>query len=82
MELDVIEFDGLAFGGSALGFVVGFIVKSKFKIGHSRKLTVGIDNTDDFRLDDVVGWADEHVEFFDNIEEELIFAVLDSFGAP
>ena len=82
MELDIIEFDGFIFGGSPLCLVVCLIIKTKFQIGHAWKLTISIDNTDDFALDDIAWWSDKHGQFFYNIQEELIFRVLNTLLSP
>lgn len=60
MELNIIEFDSLVLGSSSLGLIVGLIVKTQFKVRHSCELTVSIDDSNDFALDDVVRGANQH----------------------
>ena len=67
MELDIVKFDCFAFWGPALSLVVGLVIESQFKVGHAWELAIGIDNTNNLWLDDVIWRANEHVKFFDYV---------------
>lgn len=82
MELDVIELNSFVLRCPSLSLIVGLVVESQFEIRHSSQLTVGIDNSNDLTLDDVVGGSDEHGQLFNNIKEKLILGVLDALRSP
>ena len=82
MELDIVELNGFGFWSSSLSFIVSFIIETKFKIGHTWQLTVSVYNTNDLRLDDIIWRTDKHAKFLNDIEEEFVFTVFDSFRSP
>lgn len=54
VELNVVELNGLAFGGAALCLVVGLVIEPQFEVRHPGQLAVRVHHSDDLRLYDVV----------------------------
>ena len=59
-----------------------FVVQAQAELGHPRKVAFEFDGAEDFAAEDVACRGDEEVEGFDDVEEDFVFAVADSFAAP
>ncbi len=82
MEFNIIKLNSLAFWCSSLSLIISLIIKTEFKIWHTWKLAVCVNNSNNLWLNNVIGWTNEHVELLNNIQEELVFTVFDSFRSP
>lgn len=58
------------------------VIQAEAQLGHAAEEDAHLDCTNDLRAQHVAVRIGEHVDRFDDIEENLVFAVLDALGAP
>lgn len=75
MKLDIIEFDGTDFGRATQILEEDFIVETEFEFGHSSEETAHFHTSEDFGADGLTSGTDDHIEIFNHIEEDLVFAI-------
>lgn len=79
MELDVLHLDGLATSASACGLKHDLVIETKTELRHTTEVAFHLDGTENLGSQDVAVGGDEQVETFDDIEEDFVLAVSDSF---
>lgn len=82
MELDILHLDGLATGGAAGRLEHGLVVEAQPQLGHTAQVALHLDGTKNLTAQHVAVGADEQVEAFDDVEEDLVLAVTDTLGTP
>ena len=82
VKLDIVKFNWPGLGRSSLGFEERFVIETEFEFRHSGEHTFNFDISNNFAFDYVPLPSDEHVEFLDNIKEDFVFFVFNSFRSP
>ena len=82
MKLDILHLDRLAPCRSAGRLKHDFVVQSKPQFWHPGEVTFQLYRTKNLRAQDVARGGDEKVQGFDDVKEDFVFAIANSFAAP
>ena len=92
MELDVVNLDSsvcrlLCNGGCCVRATCSslheeFVVDAELALRHTREERLDTDSAEDICLEDGASRRQEHVDALDDVDEDLITLVADSFSAP
>ena len=82
VKLDILHLDRLPPCRSSGRLKHDFIIQPKPQFRHPREIAFQLYGTKDLRAQDVAGRGDEKVQGFDDVEEDFVFAIANSFAAP
>lgn len=82
MELDILHLNSLASRRAACRLKHDLVVESQSQLGHTTEVAFHLDGTENLTPQHISVGADEEVQAFDNIEEDFVLAVTDTFGSP
>lgn len=82
VKLDILHFHGLSSRRATRGLKHNLIVQPQAKLRHSTQVALHLNGAQDLRSQNVPGGGYKEIEGFDDIEEDFILAVADSFASP
>eukprot|EP00053_Salpingoeca_punica_P017751 m.171606 g.171606 ORF g.171606 m.171606 type:complete len:404 (-) comp17279_c0_seq1:208-1419(-) len=83
VELDVLELNGLALAGvAARRLEHELVVEAETQLRHAGEVHAHLDNSHHLAAQDAAGCADEQIDRLDDVEEDLVLAVLDALETP
>lgn len=82
VELDIFHFDRLPPRRSPCGLKHDLVIQPKPQFRHSGEVAFQFYGAKDLGAQDVAGGGDEKVQGFNNVEEDFVFAIANSFAAP
>lgn len=82
VELDVFHLHRLASRSAPCCLEHDLVVQPQTQLWHSTQIAFHLDRAQDLGSQDVAGCGNEEVQGFDDIEEDLVLAVADSFTSP
>ena len=82
VELDILHFHGLSSRRATRSLKHNFIVQPQAKLRHSTQVALHLNGAQDLRSQNVPGGGYKEIEGFDDIEEDFVLAVADSFASP
>lgn len=82
MEFDILHLHRLASCSATRCLKHNLVVQPQSKLRHSTQIALHLNGTQDLRSQDISGSGDEEIQGFDDIEEDFVLAVADSFASP
>ena len=82
VELDVLHLDGLPARVAARALEHYLVVQPEPKFGHARQVALHLDRAEDLRADDVAVRIHKQVDALDDVQEDFVLTVADTFGPP
>lgn len=81
MKLDILQLHRLGFSSSGR-FEQNLVIQAQSQFRHSGQIHPHFDAAHNFRPEDVSGGPGQKVNRLNDVEEDLVFPVFDTFGTP
>lgn len=82
VELDVFHLDSLAPRSPTRCLEHNLVVQPQAKLRHTTQITLHLNGTQDLGTQHIPSCGYEEVQRFDDIEEDFVLAVADTFASP
>lgn len=82
VELDIFHLHGFSSRCATRGLEHDLVVQPQTELRHSTQIALHLHGAQDLRSQDVSGGGYKEVQGFDDIEEDFVLAVADSFASP